>query len=130
MARPTCPRPAAAPRIFRLLPAGELWHPRDPPRRAHPDARSRPRTLRGQRAFRGAGAGDGRQPVAAPGAYRDRGPQHLRLRHSAAGRAVKPLVIALALLAIGAARIVSTYSEIGITYDEPAHLACGMQFLS
>jgi 4-amino-4-deoxy-L-arabinose transferase-like glycosyltransferase len=33
-------------------------------------------------------------------------------------------------VAFAAARIISTYSQIGITYDEPAHLACGMQYLS
>jgi hypothetical protein len=37
------------------------------------------------------------------------------------------LVVLLILLAI--ARIVSVYPVIGQTYDEPAHLACGMQWL-
>jgi hypothetical protein len=34
-----------------------------------------------------------------------------------------------ALLAIGTARIVSTYRVFSQTFDEPAHIACGMQWL-
>ena len=37
----------------------------------------------------------------------------------------------LALLTViaGAGRIVATYDVFGITFDEPAHIAAGMQFL-
>lgn len=37
--------------------------------------------------------------------------------------------ISLALIAIGAVRIVSTYSVFNHTIDEPAHVACGMEWL-
>jgi 4-amino-4-deoxy-L-arabinose transferase-like glycosyltransferase len=40
------------------------------------------------------------------------------------------LLLAVCLIVVAALRIVSTYSQIGITYDEPAHIACGMQFLA
>lgn len=39
-------------------------------------------------------------------------------------------LVAAAAIVIAALRIASTYPEIGITYDEPAHIACGLQFLS
>lgn len=39
-----------------------------------------------------------------------------------------PLV--LCLIAIGGARIVSTYHQLSLTSDEPSHLACGMEYLS
>src|SRR5205814_7070168 len=37
--------------------------------------------------------------------------------------------IFLALVALGTARIVATYSVYGHTYDEPDHIACGMEWL-
>ena len=38
--------------------------------------------------------------------------------------------IFLALTAFGSARIVSTYNVFSHTQDEPAHIACGMEYLS
>lgn len=40
------------------------------------------------------------------------------------------LLLALCLIAIGTIRIVVAYSENGITFDEPGHMACGLQFLA
>ena len=40
------------------------------------------------------------------------------------------LLIAVGLIALGVARIVAAYPENGITYDEPGHMACGLQFLA
>ena len=40
------------------------------------------------------------------------------------------LLVAVGLIALGAARIVAAYPENGITYDEPGHMACGLQFLA
>jgi len=40
------------------------------------------------------------------------------------------LPAALLLAAIACARIVSTYPELSITSDEPAHFACGLEYLS
>ncbi len=37
--------------------------------------------------------------------------------------------LAIGLVALGTARIVSTYTVFSHTFDEPAHLACGMQWL-
>jgi len=37
------------------------------------------------------------------------------------------LVLALELVAIAVARIVAAYSVLGITSDEPVHLACGLE---
>jgi hypothetical protein len=37
---------------------------------------------------------------------------------------------ALCFLAIGTIRIVSAYSDNGLTFDEPAHIACGLQYLA
>src|SRR5262245_46746275 len=37
--------------------------------------------------------------------------------------------VAVCAVAIAILRIMSTYSEMGITFDEPAHLACGLQYL-
>src|SRR5271170_7872208 len=39
------------------------------------------------------------------------------------------LYIVIALLLLGTIRIVSTYSVFSYTFDEPAHLACGMEWL-
>src|SRR3954471_6886419 len=39
-----------------------------------------------------------------------------------------PLAICMVLIA--AARIASTYSVLSVTADEPAHLACGMEYLA
>src|SRR5262245_53264283 len=41
----------------------------------------------------------------------------------------RSLLIALALIAIAALRIVSTYSEMSAVWDEPGHMACGLQYL-
>jgi hypothetical protein len=40
------------------------------------------------------------------------------------------VVFVVALLLFGTIRIVSTYSVFSYTYDEPAHLACGMEWLN
>ena len=42
----------------------------------------------------------------------------------------RSLWIFLALTAVASVRIVSTYSVFSHTFDEPAHLACGMEWLS
>jgi Dolichyl-phosphate-mannose-protein mannosyltransferase len=39
------------------------------------------------------------------------------------------VLFVIALLVLGTVRIVSTYSVFSYTYDEPAHLACGMEWL-
>ncbi len=40
------------------------------------------------------------------------------------------MLLALLLTLAGAARIVSTYNELATTADEPAHIACGLQYLT
>jgi hypothetical protein len=40
------------------------------------------------------------------------------------------LLLAIAFIALGTLRVVSTYSENSVTWDEPAHLACGLQYLA
>jgi len=42
----------------------------------------------------------------------------------------RSLILAAALIALASLRIVSTYSEMSPVWDEPAHLACGMQYLA
>src|SRR5260370_23685226 len=42
----------------------------------------------------------------------------------------RSLVLAVALIAIASLRIVSTYSEMSPTWDEPGHMACGLQYLA
>ena len=42
----------------------------------------------------------------------------------------RSLVLAIALIALGTLRIVSTYSETFVTWDEPGHMACGLQYLA
>jgi hypothetical protein len=42
----------------------------------------------------------------------------------------RSFALALWIVAFAAARIVSTYPQIGITFDEPAHLMCGMEYLA
>jgi hypothetical protein len=42
----------------------------------------------------------------------------------------RSLLLAAGLIALAAVRIVSTYSVFGNTGDEPAHLACGLQYLA
>src|SRR5215813_13059440 len=39
-------------------------------------------------------------------------------------------ILAVLLVAIASARIVSTYTVLSHTMDEPEHLGCGMQWLS
>jgi 4-amino-4-deoxy-L-arabinose transferase-like glycosyltransferase len=43
---------------------------------------------------------------------------------------MRSLALAAWLIAIAAVRILSAWPQIGITYDEPAHLACGIEYLS
>ena len=38
--------------------------------------------------------------------------------------------MALVFIGIGSARIVATYYELSLTYDEPGHFACGLEYLS
>ena len=38
--------------------------------------------------------------------------------------------LALGLMAIGGARIAATYTELGFTFDEPGHMACGLEYLA
>ena len=38
--------------------------------------------------------------------------------------------MAVALIALASLRIVSTYSEMSPTWDEPGHMACGLQYLA
>ena len=33
-------------------------------------------------------------------------------------------------MAIGSLRIAATYSQLGLTYDEPGHFACGLEYLA
>ena len=38
--------------------------------------------------------------------------------------------VALVFTGIASARIVATYSQLSVTYDEPPHLACGLEYLT
>jgi hypothetical protein len=40
------------------------------------------------------------------------------------------LWLAIAVIALASLRIVSTYSDMGLTWDEPGHMACGLQYLA
>jgi len=42
----------------------------------------------------------------------------------------RSLLLATALIALASLRIVSTYSEMSPTWDEPGHMACGLQYLA
>jgi Dolichyl-phosphate-mannose-protein mannosyltransferase len=42
----------------------------------------------------------------------------------------RALLLVLLFLAIGCARIISTYSVFSTTADEPAHIACGMEYVA
>jgi 4-amino-4-deoxy-L-arabinose transferase-like glycosyltransferase len=42
----------------------------------------------------------------------------------------RSLVLAAALIALASMRIVSTYSQMSPTWDEPGHMACGLQYLA
>jgi 4-amino-4-deoxy-L-arabinose transferase-like glycosyltransferase len=42
----------------------------------------------------------------------------------------RSLLLAVALIALASLRIVSTYSEMSPTWDEPGHMACGLQYLA
>ena len=44
--------------------------------------------------------------------------------------AARAFLLAISLIAVGAFRIVAAYPETGITFDEPGHMACGLQFLA
>ena len=41
----------------------------------------------------------------------------------------RSLALAIALIAIATLRIASTWPEISATWDEPGHMACGLQYL-
>jgi hypothetical protein len=40
------------------------------------------------------------------------------------------LVLAICVIALGTLRVVSTYSQMALTWDEPGHMACGLQYLA
>src|SRR6266496_2150444 len=42
----------------------------------------------------------------------------------------RSLVLAFCLIALASLRVVSTYSEMSPTWDEPGHMACGLQYLA
>jgi hypothetical protein len=42
----------------------------------------------------------------------------------------RSLLIAVVLILLAAGRIASTYWETGLTWDEPGHMACGLQYLA
>jgi 4-amino-4-deoxy-L-arabinose transferase-like glycosyltransferase len=42
----------------------------------------------------------------------------------------RSLILAVGLIALASLRIVSTYSEMSPTWDEPGHMACGLQYLA
>jgi hypothetical protein len=44
--------------------------------------------------------------------------------------AKRALAIALCCMVIGGLRIAATYSQLGLTYDEPQHFACGLEYLA
>src|SRR5262249_17824267 len=58
---------------------------------------------------------------AAPAPARPSGILPFLARHS--------LRLAAAIIVLAVVRIVSTYSETGLTWDEPGHMACGLQYL-
>src|SRR6516165_12170930 len=39
-------------------------------------------------------------------------------------------LLAVCLVVVASIRIVSTYSELSLTVDEPGHFACGLEYLS
>src|SRR5205807_1613470 len=42
----------------------------------------------------------------------------------------RSLAVAICLIVIATLRIISTYPETGLTWDEPGHMACGLQYLA
>ena len=40
------------------------------------------------------------------------------------------MIVAVCLIALASLRVVSTYSEMSPTWDEPGHMACGLQYLA
>lgn len=42
----------------------------------------------------------------------------------------RSLALAICLIALATFRIVATWSETGLTWDEPGHMACGLQYLA
>lgn len=42
----------------------------------------------------------------------------------------RSLALSIGLVILAALRIVATYPETGLTWDEPGHMACGMQYLA
>ena len=40
------------------------------------------------------------------------------------------LALGICVIALGTLRVVSTYSETALTWDEPGHMACGLQYLA
>jgi hypothetical protein len=42
----------------------------------------------------------------------------------------RSLLIAVCCMAVGCLRIAATWSELGLTFDEPQHFACGLEYLA
>ena len=42
----------------------------------------------------------------------------------------RALILVVGIIAIATARIVATYDQLSVTFDEPAHLACGMEYVA
>ena len=42
----------------------------------------------------------------------------------------RALLIAVCCMAVGCLRIAATWSELGLTFDEPQHFACGLEYLA
>lgn len=51
-------------------------------------------------------------------------------RHVAGFLARYSAVLCLGFVTIGCARIISTYDALSLTFDEPSHLACGMEYVA
>jgi hypothetical protein len=45
-------------------------------------------------------------------------------------RGARAWLLAAALVLLASGRIVSTYDQLSLTFDEPAHLACGMEYVA
>jgi dolichyl-phosphate-mannose--protein O-mannosyl transferase len=42
----------------------------------------------------------------------------------------RAVLLAIAFVVIASLRIVSTYDRLSLTFDEPAHMACGMEYVA